>query len=138
MATTKGPSSMPDGVREAVQRAHAVHRHAEREAEGVGGHQADAQSGVGAGAHPGDDAGHGVEAEARVGEHPVDGGKEQFSVPAGVHLTRRCDDGGAVVQGDGDGGRCGIQSEQEHANSLRLRRAPHGRSPLPAQGCGGC
>ncbi len=81
-----------------------MHGHAEREPERVGGHQADAQPGVRTGAHTDDDAGDGVEARARLGEDPVDGGQQEFPVPTRVHLARRGDDGRSVVQGDGDGG----------------------------------
>ena len=78
-----------------------------------------------------DDPGDGVELQPRLGEHPVDGRQQQLPVPARVHLAGRGDDGRAVVQGDGDGGGGGIQSEQEHANSLRLP-APGARPPGPA------
>ncbi|BBC35960.1 hypothetical protein SGFS_072540 [Streptomyces graminofaciens] len=44
-----------------------------------------------------------------------------------VDLARRGDDVRAVVQRDGDGGGGGIQSEQEHANSLRRFGPAHGR-----------
>ena len=66
-----------------------------------------------------------------LGEDPVDGGQQQFPVPARVHLARLGDDGRPVVQGDGDGGGGGIQSEQEHANSLRRPR-PRARPPRSA------
>ncbi|GAB2778788.1 hypothetical protein GCM10027073_09240 [Streptomyces chlorus] len=46
---------------------------------------------------------------------------------AGVHLARRGDDVVAVVQRDGDGRGGGIQSEQEHTNSLRLPAPRVGR-----------
>ncbi|GGY74781.1 hypothetical protein GCM10010327_00610 [Streptomyces nitrosporeus] len=49
-------------------------------------------------------------------------------MPSGVDLARLGDDGGPVVEGDGDGGGGGIHGEQEHTNSLRLRR-PAERSP---------
>ncbi len=124
-------------VGEAVQRAHAVHRDAEGETEGVGGHQTDAQSGVGAGSDADDDAGDGVESEPGLGEHAVDGREQQLPVPARVHLARRGDDVRAVVQRDGDGGGCGIQSEQEHANSLRRPRLTHGRPGRTVTGCYG-
>ena len=66
-----GPPGRPAGrVREAVQRAHAVHGDAERGAEGGGGHQADAQPGVRAGADADDDAGDGVELRARPRRAP--------------------------------------------------------------------
>ncbi|GAA3481176.1 hypothetical protein GCM10018966_057070 [Streptomyces yanii] len=47
-------------------------------------------------------------------------------MPSGIDLARLGDDGVPVVQGDGDGGGGGIHGEQEHANSLRLRRRLHG------------
>ncbi|GAA0341049.1 hypothetical protein GCM10009540_71500 [Streptomyces turgidiscabies] len=49
-------------------------------------------------------------------------------MPARVDLARRGDDGRPVVQGDRDGRGGGIQSEQEHANSLRRPRPAYGRS----------
>ncbi|GAA2941377.1 hypothetical protein GCM10010518_30630 [Kitasatospora cinereorecta] len=49
-------------------------------------------------------------------------------MPSGVDLAGFGDDGGTVVEGDGDGGGGGIHGEQEHTNSLRLRRPGH-RSP---------
>ncbi|GGV84469.1 hypothetical protein GCM10015535_29300 [Streptomyces gelaticus] len=59
-------------------------------------------------------------------------------MPSGVDLSGLGDDGGPVVKGDGDGGGGGIHGEQEHANSLRLRRRGHGAPygvparPVPA------
>ncbi|CAK7281680.1 conserved hypothetical protein [Streptomyces misionensis JCM 4497] len=125
------------GVGEAVQRAHAVHGDAERQPEGVGRHQADAQPGVGAGTGADDDPGDRLQRAAGLGEDPVDGRQQQLPVPARVHLARRGDDVRSVVQGDGDGGRCGIQSEQEHANSLRRPRLVHARPGRTVTGCYG-
>ncbi|GGT61187.1 hypothetical protein GCM10014713_63270 [Streptomyces purpureus] len=53
-------------------------------------------------------------------------------MPAGVDLTGLGDDGLTVVEGDGDGGCGGINGEQEHANSLRLRGPRHAAPPLSA------
>jgi hypothetical protein len=114
-----------------------VHGHAQREPEGVRGHQADAQPGVRAGADADDDPGDGVQPQTCLGEHPVDRREQQLAVAAGVHLARRGDDVVAVVQRDGDGGGGGIQSEQEHANSLRLPRPGHGRTGRPVTYCYG-
>ncbi|GLP67793.1 hypothetical protein TUSST3_44150 [Streptomyces sp. TUS-ST3] len=54
-------------------------------------------------------------------------------MPPRVHPTGGGDDVPPVVQSDGHGGGGGIQSEQEHANSLRLPGAPGGRSPSSGQ-----
>ncbi|GAA3057986.1 hypothetical protein GCM10020000_45870 [Streptomyces olivoverticillatus] len=54
-----------------------------------------------------------------LGEHPVHCGQQQLAVAAGVDLVGPGDDGLAVVQGDGDSGGGGIQSEQQHVTSLR-------------------
>ncbi len=116
-------------VGEAVEGAHAVHGYGEGRAERRGGDQADAQPGVRAGADPDDHAGDGAEPHPGLGEDPVDGGQQQFPVPAGVDLSGLGDDAVPVVQGDGDGGGGGIHGEQEHTNSLRLRRPADGSRP---------
>ncbi|GHF47590.1 hypothetical protein GCM10010359_57210 [Streptomyces morookaense] len=97
----------------------------EHGAEGGRGDDADAQAGVRAGADADDDVRHVRQLPAGLREDPVDGGKQQLTVPAGVHLTRLGDDGVAVVEGYGDGGGGGIKSEQQHTDK---RTAPGGAS----------
>lgn len=102
------------GVREAVQRADAVHRDAEHVAEGGGGHQSDPQPRVGAGADADHNAGDGVELGTGFAQHPVDGGHQQFSVTPGVDLGGLGEHVPPVVERGGDGGRGGVEGEEQH------------------------
>ncbi len=122
----------PGGVRDAVQRAQAVDRHVEGGREGRGRDEPDPQPGVRAGADADDDVADRAELHAGLGEHPVDGGQQQFAVPAGVDLAFLGEDAGAVVDGDGDGGGCGVQSKQQHATKTTARpRVPRRVLPSP-------
>ncbi len=122
----------PGGVREAVEGAQAVHGHAERGREGRGRDEADAQTGVRAGADADDHAGDRVELQPGLGEDPIDGGQQQLPVAAGVDLARRGDDGLAVVEGDGDGGVAVSMA----SNSTRTAYGSRARCPDPRGG--GC
>lgn len=113
-------------------------RHPERRAEGRGRDEADAQSGVRAGAHTDDQVRHGPEPETGPGEDAVDCGQQQLAVPARVDLALGGEDGDTVVEGDGDGGRGGINGEQQHTNSLRLPHALRGRARHLSRSLGCC
>lgn len=125
----------PGRVRETVQRAQPVHGHAQSGPERGGRHQPDAQPGVRSRPDTDDDARDGVQFQPGFGEYMVDGGQQQLPMTAGIGPTGLGDHGCSVVEGSSDGGRGGINSEQEHTNSLRLPQRGHGapsRQPAAA------
>jgi hypothetical protein len=72
-------------------------------AEALGGAEADADSGEGAGAVDYGDCGEGLRSEAAVGEEGFDGGNEAFG---GGAAGEGCGGEGCVCVGQGDGAGC--------------------------------
>ncbi len=104
-----------------VQGADAVHRQPEGVTERGGGHQADPQAGVRARADADRDPGQPVLVHPGRPQDPVDRGQQQFAVAPGIDLVGLGQDGGAVVDGGGDGGGSGVEREQQHGSRLDRR-----------------
>ena len=96
-------------IGETVEGAHTVHGDAEREPEGVGGHQTDPQPGVRAGPGPYDDAGDGVEPTRDRGDQGDECGDDD-----------RGDDGQEHDQADGQRARIAL-SERRRAGPGRMQ-----------------
>ena len=89
-------------VRDDIEGAHTVDRHAQRGAERARRDQADAQPGVGARPDPGRHGSHRRHREARLREHRGDGRHKHLTVTTGVDCGRLGEDPVTVVQRHGD------------------------------------
>ncbi len=96
-----------------------MHGQAERVAERGGGHQADPQAGVRAGADADRQVGELPLVHAGGAQHGVDGRQQQFAVSAGVDLVGLGEHALAVVDGGRDGGGGGVEGEEEHGFKVR-------------------